>query len=194
MRTPPVGNVSSDAEIFANDRIPSFARFSTLPICYGEIADGILREAVEALAEGFVVNLLPHVEEPLQRFFLCKHDFHISLLDFAVACAMPALARRVDSRYSYSVFHSNAVVSSVLGINKARLRCHIRRVFIVLLENLWPRRNPERPFFFASGPTLWVWYLPSLSDDDRCARAGKAGGIRSKPLRISKGDSLLPSV
>ena len=69
-------------------------RFTTVPIRNAEIADGILREAVKALPEGFVVNLLPHVEEPLGRFLLCKQDLQVSLLDFAVACL--ALAKCHD--------------------------------------------------------------------------------------------------
>src|SRR5215469_5853205 len=56
-------------------------RFATLPIRNAKIADRILHEAVEALAEGFVVNLLPHLEKPLWWFLLRRAtDLHVSLL------------------------------------------------------------------------------------------------------------------
>src|SRR5262249_44811609 len=65
-------------------------RFATLPIRNAEVAHRILREAVETLAEGFVVNLLPHIEKPPGRLLLCKHDLHVALLNFAVASRSPS--------------------------------------------------------------------------------------------------------
>src|SRR5215467_9568919 len=91
---PVFGNVMQRGEAGVDEGLQIGAdRFATLPIRNAEIADSILREAVEAVPEGLVVNLLPHVEEPPGRFFLCKHDLHISLLDFAIACSVPRARR-----------------------------------------------------------------------------------------------------
>ena len=86
--------IDEGLEVFSN-------RFAALPIRNAEIADRILGEAVKTLAEGFVVNLLPHVEQPLRRFrfrksdllLLGKSDIHVSLLDFLDVEQRLALAR-----------------------------------------------------------------------------------------------------
>lgn len=44
-------------------------RLAALPVRNAEIADGLLGEAVKALSEGLVVDLLPHVEKPPWRLF-----------------------------------------------------------------------------------------------------------------------------
>jgi hypothetical protein len=49
-------------------------RLASVPVGNAEIAHGVVRETVEALAEGLVINFLPHRQQPFRRFGFGEGD------------------------------------------------------------------------------------------------------------------------
>src|SRR6202041_1823510 len=89
-------------------------RLAALPVGDAKVADGIFRKTVKPLAEGLVVDLLPHIEQPLWCFFLRKYDLHDFLLDlcFCLAALIGASKRMIRKIVDWRL---GSITSEVIG-------------------------------------------------------------------------------